>query len=308
MKNLTIVFISLILCSYNSISQVNEGFENGVPPTDWVSYIGQNGLGTSQGWVDISTSYSGAKAAYSRYENVTGGLAEDWLVTPQFTPSSSSFNLVYYEKQSYTTAYGSNFAIKVSTVSQMNHADFVDILTYGESAVSTSYSSRTIDLSAYIGQPIYIAFVHINDNGDNWFLDDVVLPGTLTSGGGGSNGCNIYCDSEGDDSFDGEIMAFGAMSGRDMENCINNLTSFGYLGPDKGEASDMILAETLYGEPNKVPSWVEIVDVNFFDQKLLNNCCNLQKLIQMFFLSNAEQHLFLFHLIQYHSKCVWSQN
>ena len=68
--------------------------------------------------------------------------------------------------------------------------------------------------------------------------------------------------------FDGEIMAFGAMSGRDMENCINNLTSFGYLGPDKGEASDMILAETLYGEPNKVPSWVEIVDVNFFDQKL----------------------------------------
>ena len=67
--------------------------------------------------------------------------------------------------------------------------------------------------------------------------------------------------------FDGEIMAFGAMSGSDMENYINKLTSFGYLGPEKGEASDMVLAE-LFGEPLEVPSWVEIVDVNFFDEKL----------------------------------------
>ena len=52
-----------------------------------------------------------------------------------------------------------------------------------------------------------------------------------------------------------------------MENYINKLTSFGYLGPEKGEASDMVLAE-LFGEPLEVPSWVEIVDVNFFDQKL----------------------------------------
>ena len=67
--------------------------------------------------------------------------------------------------------------------------------------------------------------------------------------------------------FDGEIMAFGAMSGNDIERYITELTSFGYVGPEKDESSDMVLAE-LFGEPFEIPSWVEIVDVNFFDENL----------------------------------------
>ena len=67
--------------------------------------------------------------------------------------------------------------------------------------------------------------------------------------------------------FDGEIMAFGAMSGGDLENIKNNLVSFGYIGPDKGEESDMIISDMLFGEKH-IPSWIELVDVTFFDKNI----------------------------------------
>ena len=38
--------------------------------------------------------------------------------------------------------------------------------------------------------------------------------------------------------FDGEIMAFGAMSGNDIDHYITELTSFGYVGPEKGDESE----------------------------------------------------------------------
>ena len=67
--------------------------------------------------------------------------------------------------------------------------------------------------------------------------------------------------------FDGEIMAFGAMSGGDLENIKNNLVSFGYIGPDEGEESDMIISDLLFGEKH-IPSWLELVDVTFFDKSI----------------------------------------
>ena len=67
--------------------------------------------------------------------------------------------------------------------------------------------------------------------------------------------------------FDGEIMAFGAMSGGDLENIKNNLVSYGYIGPDKGEESDMIISDMLFGEKH-IPLWLELVDVTFFDKSI----------------------------------------
>jgi hypothetical protein len=65
--------------------------------------------------------------------------------------------------------------------------------------------------------------------------------------------------------FDGEIMAFGAMSGRDIDRIIERLVSFGYVGPDQGDKSDMVLSDMFTGT-DKLPSWIELVDVKFFDE------------------------------------------
>ncbi len=66
--------------------------------------------------------------------------------------------------------------------------------------------------------------------------------------------------------FDGELMAFGAMSGEDMDNIIEQLVSFGYVGPNIGDESDMMVFDSFTGTQNR-PSWLELVDVQFFDKE-----------------------------------------
>ena len=65
--------------------------------------------------------------------------------------------------------------------------------------------------------------------------------------------------------FDGELMAFGAMSGQDIDRIIHNLISFGYIGPGQGDQSDMVVPHMFSGASN-IPSWIELVDVKFFDE------------------------------------------
>ncbi len=60
-------------------------------------------------------------------------------------------------------------------------------------------------------------------------------------------------------------MAFGAMSGNDIDRIINHLADFGYIGPDNGDASDMVLSE-MWGGSSYIPDWLELVDVRFFDE------------------------------------------
>ena len=68
--------------------------------------------------------------------------------------------------------------------------------------------------------------------------------------------------------FDGEIMVFGAMSDHDIDIITQSLISFGYIGPDQGDKSDMVISDMLSGASN-IPSWLDLVDVKFFDEDRL---------------------------------------
>ncbi len=176
MKKITLILFLLFFC-FNSYAQFPEGFEGeSFPPAGWVSFIGENGLGTVQNWTTTNISNTGSNAAYNRYENVSGGLAQDWLVTPQFTPGPLvGSTLRFFQRQSYTTDYGSTYYVYVSTGSQETIADFVQIDAQTEADFTYIYTMKEIDLSAYNGTPIYVAFVMENDDGDNWLIDDVDL-------------------------------------------------------------------------------------------------------------------------------------
>ncbi|MBT6835995.1 MAG: PKD domain-containing protein [Bacteroidetes bacterium] len=160
-----------------------ELFESGTfPPPCWISFIGTNGLGTGSNWTTSTISSEGSNAAFVQYENVAGGTAEDWLVTPllDLTGTTSNF-LTFYERDQWANNFGSSYLIKVSTNSQATHGDFSDVITYTENDLTTSFVKRTVDLSAYDGQNIYIAFVMDQDNGDNWYIDSLLVDGTIAS-------------------------------------------------------------------------------------------------------------------------------
>ncbi len=156
----------------------NESFTDvAFPPTGWATFRGANGLGIAQDWVRTTTTPNTAPAAaFVRYEAVSGGLAQDWLVTPQFMPTASASTLQFYARESYTADYGTTYTIRVSTASQITPTDFTVVQTYGET-FGTTYSQYSVDLSAYVGQNIYVAFVMEQNDGDNWFVDDVNVIG-----------------------------------------------------------------------------------------------------------------------------------
>ncbi len=161
----------------NMVAQFPEGFETSVPPTGWVSFIGENGKGIVNNWTSNTYASSGTLAAYIQYENVSPSNqpAQDWLVTPQFTPTSATNILSFAQSQSYPVDYGSIYTVRVSIASQTTHADFTIVDTQTETDFSTIYDIHYVDLSAYNNVSIYVAFVMENDDGDDWYIDDVDL-------------------------------------------------------------------------------------------------------------------------------------
>jgi hypothetical protein len=185
MKKITLMAFVLLAFVSKGYAQLSEGFEGATfPPVGWSSFIGTNGIGTLQNWkLTTDTGYvsSGTQAAFVRFENVTGGPAEDWLVTPQFTVTAPNVLLAFYEAQTYGTDFGGEYTIRVSTTSPTNIASFITIDTKTEGDLPLVMTQRAVDLSAYEGQAIYVAFVMTQDDGDNWGLDDVSLESDVSA-------------------------------------------------------------------------------------------------------------------------------
>ena len=63
---------------------------------------------------------------------------------------------------------------------------------------------------------------------------------------------------------DGEIMVFRAMNGTDIDHEIGLLSSMGFIEPNQGEQSDMVVWE--FGPITEMPSWLSVVQVDFFQE------------------------------------------
>ena len=182
-KIYVLVFCIIAITSYGQFSENFDSSTN-LPP-GWVSFKGTNGLGDNSFWEIVDYSYhSASNGAHVHYEAVSGGLAEDWLVTPLINLTNrTNCSLSFYGAESYPAFdYGTIYEVKVSTTSQTNITSFTNIATFGETDFGYSQplsNLKTIDLSYYNGQQIYIAFVMRQNDGDNWSIDDVNVTGTL---------------------------------------------------------------------------------------------------------------------------------
>ncbi|MBP7499260.1 MAG: choice-of-anchor J domain-containing protein [Chryseobacterium sp.] len=170
MKKILLIAFGLFLSQSNAQTLLDEGFEGATfPPTGWTTFIGTNGLGPTQNW-KLETQFvnSGAKAAYVQYQNVTGGLAEDWMVTSQIDlATASQAELSFFTRKLFAnqTSNKSTYYIKVSTTSQTDRSTFTDAQIWTEeqlTAVYNVYEKKIVDLSAFAGQKVYIAFVMTN--------------------------------------------------------------------------------------------------------------------------------------------------
>ena len=152
----------------------NEGFEGGVfPPECWQSFRGTNNLGTINDWTTSTLlANSGTTSAFVEYEVVTGGNAQDWLVTPAIDLGTAQTQLRFFAREQFNLDWNTEYSVRVSQTSPTDIASFTTIETYSETELGNTFNEKTIDLSNYSGV-VYIAFVMEQNDGDNWFLDDI---------------------------------------------------------------------------------------------------------------------------------------
>ena len=128
----------------------NEGFEGATfPPDCWETYRGTNNLGTTNDWTTSTlTSNSGSTSAFVEFEVVTGGNAQDWLVTPAIDLGTAQAQLRFFAREQFTIDWNTEYSIRISQTSATDISSFTTIQTYTEPELGNTFNEKTVDLSA----------------------------------------------------------------------------------------------------------------------------------------------------------------
>ena len=204
MKKISLSILILLLFSINSYSQFTEGFENttgpdGLPSTNWTLDSGNwavfdNGIGIQRWGINSAvttpaTVYQGVNAAYITRDNIgQSNTSENYLATPAIqipTNGELHFFTRMFTSGNQGTIYQIKLALLSSGASQTNPASYflVQQWTEPELIVPTTnfniYTEKTVDLSAFAGEFVYISFVKVytqpttSIDGDRWLIDNV---------------------------------------------------------------------------------------------------------------------------------------
>ncbi|WP_294819910.1 choice-of-anchor L domain-containing protein [uncultured Flavobacterium sp.] len=150
------------------------------PAGGWGIY--ENGIGTSIHWVQSTAGspmqpvHGGSHAAYLNKESVPSGIAEDWLVTPQFTVPEES-QVRFFSRLTTPQVEANIYEVRISSAPiQGDLDDYVLLEDWTETEINpvyNVYTEKVVNIPAeYFGQQVYIALVMKNNNGDRWLVDD----------------------------------------------------------------------------------------------------------------------------------------
>ena len=190
MKKITLLLIGLLLPfsmmsqgwseDFESVSV--DGFGSVVWPEGWAAFNGPMDSGTNEWTTSTEDASGGSVSAYIQYEPLGAGMSQDFLVTPQFTPSVEEASIFSFaHMKSYTTVYPTDYSVKITTGAQNDFESYVDLIAFGAGDLTAAFEVLSLDIPAeYYGIPVHVAFVHENNDGDDWFIDDVFVYGAGT--------------------------------------------------------------------------------------------------------------------------------
>lgn len=140
--------------------------------------------GDTKNWsLDSTYAQSGSYSVVSR-SNDGGALTPDnWLLSPTFSiPAGGTCTLTYYVRVYSRTSYAEHYAVMLSTGTVYNDDDTVNLSTFTntlkeETLTASHYGTWTkvtVDMSAYAGQNVTLAWRHYNCTGQSqWYLDTI---------------------------------------------------------------------------------------------------------------------------------------
>ena len=199
MKKFLFLFLALFAMTFFAKAQTSifsEDFENGMP-AGWTQIDANN---DNYGWehssnpvsyhtsgVDLSgTGHNGSDGYVfsGSYSNVTSSAItpDNWLITPAITLNGAA-TLSFWICSQDVNYSAEHYGVYISTTDSANTSSFTLLQewTIGQNREQTAWENHTVNLSAYNGQTVYIAFRHFNCN-DQFILnlDDVTIT-VLTS-------------------------------------------------------------------------------------------------------------------------------
>jgi hypothetical protein len=143
---------------------------------DVVSYV-------NAAWIrreDFSFNSADSCAFSTSYYSPVGA-ADDWMFTPAIVLPTSVITLSW-NAVSYDNASPDGYEVRVMTVAPTLSNINTSAVVFSTTAENSIWTSRTVDISSYAGQTIYVGF---RNNSNNMYLlaidDIVVTASTVTS-------------------------------------------------------------------------------------------------------------------------------
>lgn len=177
MKKITLLMMATIMLVAYSFAQTpvfSEDFDGATAlPTGWETYdetgfTPDPGTGiTTAEWVTRDD----AVAAVSWFAPV--GQADSWLVTPQISINSDQLELSW-KAQSIDSDFPEAYEVYISTTGN-EVSDFTGAPVYSNNAEESDLTTRTVNLAAFDGEDIYIAFRIVSNDAFILSIDDVTV-------------------------------------------------------------------------------------------------------------------------------------
>ncbi|MGO2358726.1 choice-of-anchor J domain-containing protein [Mesonia sp.] len=187
MRTTITLFFALAFIIQANSQIFNSGFEdnNGTPLSDFTT-INNDGLSVpvyapvpdfnTEAWIQFYDGYDN-KIAFSTSLYDPAGQSDDWLITPAIEIPNAGEPTLHWKAKSYDVINLENYEIRIS-ITDNEMQSFTDTVLIVEGEQPFDYNSRSLDLSAYKGETIHLAFVNITDNGYYLALDDLYISET----------------------------------------------------------------------------------------------------------------------------------
>lgn len=152
------------------IWHLQESFEGSFPPAGWTVYD----LNGNYIWEQTNAqAHTGTYSAFIEYD--CGSTGNDWLITPQVAVQAN--DTLYFWMRVYDYGYWpDDLYIRLSPTDNQA-ASFTTELMHlsgpGTFPPADTWQEYAVDLSAYAGQSVYLAFHHTDVCGAGIFIDDV---------------------------------------------------------------------------------------------------------------------------------------
>ncbi len=184
MKRTITLLFGLALAIQANAQIFSAGFENnnGTPLSEFTT-INNDGLLVpfyapvvefdTEAWIQFYDAYDN-KIAFSTSWYDPEGQSDDWLITPSIEIPNDGEPTLYWKGKSYDFENLEDYDIRVSTTDN-EMASFTDTILSVDGEQAFDFYARSLDLSAYKGQSIYLAFVNVTNAGYYLALDDLYI-------------------------------------------------------------------------------------------------------------------------------------